>query len=190
MLDTIPTWCKPVSLDMWQTRLLEDAALRCSLPIHEDWSRQAKELVTPMDVEHQYSGRNAAERLIINMMADADPESDMTNWVTAIMKLVGFPILALGLNHENPPHLLEWQAVAVSDALLGQYAVDELHLFEGLARIPDLTRLYMLLARRDSIAWKITLTLNSALLPDSDSAMIASNDHARAGATFGNLHFL
>ena len=189
MADVFPVWCKPATLDMWQTRLLEVEALHCALPIHEDWAHEPKVVTTPMDVEHQYHGRNAAERLHINRMPDADPQADITNWVNGILKLTGFPILALGVNRDNPPQLLQWNTVPASDSLLEQLAVDELVLFEGLARIPDLMRMYMLLARRDTTAWKITLTLASALLPGADEELIAANDHARAGATFGYLQF-
>ena len=187
MTEIFPLWCKPAILDMWQTRLLDVEALHCALAIHEDWAHEPKVVTTPMDTEHQYHGRNAAEGLYINMMPDAGPQADITNWVNSIMKLTGFPILGLGLNRDNPPQLLQWNTVPASDSLIEQLAVDELVLFEGLARIPDLMRMYMLLARRDTTAWKITLTLASAVLPGADAEIVAANDHVRAGTSFGYL---
>jgi hypothetical protein len=188
MADVFPLWCKPVTLDTWRTRLLEVETLHCTLPIHEDWAQEPKVLTTPMDVEHQYQGRVNTERLILNMMPDADPHADITNWVNGIMRLTGFPIAAF-FNPDNPPQLLQWDTVAAADSLMEQLAVDELVLFEGLARIPDLMRMYILLARRDTTAWKITLTFGSAVLPGSDAEIVALNDHIRAGATFGYLQF-
>ena len=53
-----------------------------------------------------------------------------------------------------------------------------------------LTRIYILMARRGELAWKVTLCFESAVLPGMPEPMVAANDHVRAGASLGYLRFL
>lgn len=190
MASRIPAWCKPTSSAKWHTEPLEDTELQVSLNMHEDWSQTPIRLTTTLDIEHRYAGRTADEWLIINMMPKADPKADIKHWVDAFIKTLGFPIVGLSRHTDYTPVLLDWQIFNVPNSLVTRLGVDEVHLFEGVGRIPDLMRIYILLARRGTVAWKVTLTLASACLPGTNLPTITINDHVRAGATFGTLQFL
>jgi hypothetical protein len=92
------------------------------------------------------------------------------------------------------PRLMEWRYLGTCSSLSERLAVDGTHLYQGLAMLPgtssELARFYVLLARRGTSAWKISLSFMSACLPGMDEEMVISNDHVRAGATFGYLRLL
>ncbi len=110
------------------------------------------------------------------------------------MSITGFPVIALTQPGAPPPALLKWQYEGAFPALAKRLGADEAHLYSGLARLPgtppELARLYMLLARRDTQAWKVTLSFASACPPGMPEEFVISNDHVRAGATFGDLRLL
>lgn len=54
----------------------------------------------------------------------------------------------------------------------------------------EFEHVYIVMARRANFAWKVTLSFESACLPGVPESVVASNDHVRAGATFGSLRFL
>jgi len=184
----IPTWCEPSSPEMWKTRPLKDDAMRYSLAIPADWAEAPQVRTTKLETEHQYTGRTPGENLFINLMPNADPQADITNWANAIIRIMGFPVVAMV--GDPRPELLRWDAVPAPSTLAEQWNVDELHLFEGMAKMPGLIRIYMLLARRATTAWKITLTLDSACPPGTVPEIVERSDHVRAGATFGALRLL
>ena len=127
-------------------------------------------------------------------MQDANPDSDMMLWVGAIVGMTGFPIPQMTDSGSEPPELLEWDYQGTSEPLAKRLSVDELHLYSGLARLsnetPGLARFYILMARRGRSAWKVALSFASACVPGMPEEMVVSNDHVRAGATFGELKFL
>jgi hypothetical protein len=145
----------------------------------------------PMQVEHVYRGVYASEWLTVAFMEQADPAGNLRNWIEAVVSMTGFPILAMQQAIDPPPELLEWQYTGAYPTLSERLGVDETFLYHGAAKLPgkppELARIYALLARRGTLAWKVCLAFNSACPPGMPEEMIVSNDHVRAGATFGCL---
>lgn len=189
MGDALPIWCEMASLPAWKTVPLHDPTLQVQLHIHEDWNPTPQVNETPLDIEHRYAGRTPDEWLIINKMPAADPHADMTNWVNAFVQTTGFPIIGINTTPDTQPELLAWDTWATSDATRQHYDVDEIHLLEGVGQIPELVRMFFVLARRDTVAWKVALVLPSACLPGTDIETLIANDYVRAGAILGSLHF-
>lgn len=190
----IPLWLQPVQLEEWPTQMIENAALGYHLPIPPGWQINPMVNQTDLEIEHIFRGDAVSEGLLISCMNQADPRSNLCTWVEAFLSLTGFPILALKQSSDPPPELLEWQYQGNCPALTERLNCDETHLYQGLAQFPgkppELARLYILLARRNSVAWKVSLSLMSACLPGMPEEKVASNDHLRAGAIFGELCLL
>lgn len=187
----IPVWLKPVQLEDWPTQIIENTALGYHLPIPPGWQTTPIVNQTDLEIEHIFRGDMISEWLLISCMNQADPRSNLRNWVEVFLSLTGFPILAMKQASDSPPDLLEWQYQGSCPALTERLNCDETHLYQGLAQFPgkppEFARLYILLARRKTVAWKVSLSLMSACLPGMPEEKVASNDHIRAGAIFGNL---
>ena len=194
MTEQVPVWAEPITLEGWPTYVVDSTALRYALPIREGWNPIPEVEELPMQVEHVYRGVYASEWLTVAFMEKADPSSNLRNWIDAVVRMVGFPILAMHQASDPPPELIEWQYVGAYPALSERLGVDETFLYHGAAKLPgrppELARIYTLLARRGTMAWQVNLSFNSACPPGMPEEMIVSNDHVRAGATFGYLRFL
>ncbi|NJO40792.1 MAG: hypothetical protein HC769_02715 [Cyanobacteria bacterium CRU_2_1] len=191
--DCVPVWVKPVTLGDWETQIIESADLHYCLPIRAGWKTTPHITQTPLQIDHGFQGVHPAESLIVSFMDKADPAADLRNWVDAFIKLTGFPILPMFQPINSPPCLLEWRDQGSCPALSDRLNVDETYLYQGLAQFSsqpaECTRLYILLARRGNVAWKISLSILSACLPEVPEDVITTNDHVRAGAIFGYLSF-
>lgn len=192
---TIPVWVEPVDLPGWPTQPVESATLRYRIPLPAGWSVEPQVEETPVEVQHVFRGDYPAEWLIANFMKDANPKDKITNWVEAIMHMAGFPILPMKQAIGPSLQLLEWRYEGAGPLYAQRLAVDEAYFYSGLAMFQDqsrsaLARFYILLARRENSAWKIALSFMSACPPGMPEAMVISNDHVRAGATFGSVRFL
>lgn len=145
-------------------------------------------------VEHIFRGMYPSELLVVSFMDKANPASNIRNWVEAIVSMTGFPILSLQHSCEPQPELLEWQYQGSCSPLTQRLGVEETYLYQGLAKlpinVPELARFYILLARRNTLAWKVSLSFMSACTPGTPQEIIADNDHVRAAATFGGLCLL
>lgn len=189
----LPVWLEPADPESWPTRPVESPLLRYALRMRDTWSAAPAVGGTPMEIEHVYRGLSPAEWLIVSCMDRADAGSDMKQWVEIISVTTGFPVLAMQ-QLDPKPQLMEWGYGGSPAALAARLQVDEAHLYEGMAVIPGeynrMAHLYLVMARRGSFAWKVTLSFESACLPGMPEALVASNDHVRAGATFGSLRLL
>ena len=187
-----PAWLEPVTLAAWPTREVTSRELKYALPLPRRWNAVPQIVETPLDVTHIFTGDWAEERLQVSFMTAADPTHHLDNWVEAPLRLTGFPIPAASA--ADQPQLLEWSALSAPAALLEHLQIDEVHLYQGLGVSPidpsRLSRLYFLLARRGTLAWKVGLSFMTACPPGMPEPIIAANDHVRAGATFGLIHFL
>lgn len=183
-----PVWLEPIDLEEWPTQTVESATLHYTLPIRVGWSTVPQVNESPVQVEHVFQGVYPSEWLVVSFMDKADPAANLRNWAEAVVNLTGFPITSMS-QAAQPPKLLEWQYEGACAPLAERLGVDEVHLYRGLGmlpgRPPELARFYILLARRGTLAWKIGLSFMSACLPGTDEAVVAENDHVRAGATFG-----
>ncbi len=193
-MDDLLVCLQPIELEGWPTQTVTDPVLRYQMRMHKGWGTTPQASETPWVHEHLYRGPAPAELLDIQFMGKADPAASLRNWVEATMQLLGLPLESLVVPPGPPPRLLEWQYGGHSRALLERLAADEMHLYQGLAALPgearELARLYVLLIRRQTHAWKIGLSFSSACLPGMPETLVAANDHVRAGATFGYLNLL
>lgn len=190
----MPVWLEPAELESWPTRSAESPMLRYALRLRENWSAQPEVSATPSEFEHIYRGHSPAEWLIVSCMAEANPNSSMKTWVDFQMAVTGFPVLHMFSALEPHPELLVWNYEGTSTAFAEKLSAEEVHLYRGMAVLPGeynrLAHIYIVMARRANFAWKVTLSFESACLPGMPESMVASNDHVRAGATFGNLRLL
>jgi hypothetical protein len=190
--DEPPTWLRPVELDGWPTRIVASAMLRYELPVPKRWSESPDVESTSMNVSHVFRGPSPAEWLIVTAMEDSRaPHSDLANWIETALHMTGFPVVEMHAALEPPPQLLEWTANGRPQELSRLLDVDDARFYLGLAQlagtVPRIARLYALLARRGTFAWKIVLSFDSACLPGMPERLVETNDHVRAGATFGAL---
>lgn len=190
----MPVWVQPVELEEWPTQLVENAALHYSLPLCIDWNSTPQIQQTPMEIENIFAGELPGEWLRVSFMEKADPHSNLQNWADAFMRLTGFPVVWGSEAGERSPEILEWFYEGTCPPLTERLNCDETHLYQGVAKLPgktpELAHLYVLLARRNNFAWKVSLSFFSACLPGTPEEIVSANDHARAGASFGYLHFL
>lgn len=187
----MPEWLQPALLEAWPTQLIQTTDLHYALSLRQGWVLQPVQLPSVVDREHVFRGQFLSEWLTINFMDEANAQSDLREWVEAFLRLTGFPSWPIAQACPSPPFLLEWHDEGSCPPLAQRLSVDETYLYQGLAALPnhpsELARLYILLARRGTHAWKITLSLLSACPPGTPAEIIQSNDHVRAGATFGTL---
>lgn len=192
MMNQFPTWIRRVQREDWQTEVIYLPDLLCSIPICRSWSMEPDITTTPMEIEKFFSGRSFGEGLIIKFMETADSEGNICNWVDGLTAMAGFPIASLQKTLDDTSlQLLQWSYDGICPSLTAKLGVEETHLYQGLASIskpiPTLLRLYTLLARQGNLAWQVNLSLSSACLPGTPEEVVDSNDHCRAGATFGEL---
>ena len=189
-----PAWMQPVHLEGWPTQPVTSTALKYSLPICSRWSLSPAQQQTPMEQEHIYTGSLTGELLTVSYMPQVNPEHDLRNWVQAFIQLTGLPSIHLKQVSEPTPQLLEWRAQLVNDELRSHLAVDELHLYQGLAQSSNVPasyiRLYTLLLRRQTQAWKVHLSFASACPPNAPEELVERNDHVRAAASLGWFRLL
>ena len=187
-------WVQPKKLENWPTKIIDNGKLHCQLPVCEDWSTNPQVTINDSEIEHCFYGKSLAECLMIKFMEQANPNNNICNWVDYSIAITGFPILSIQQRLERPPSLLEWNYEGSYPYLTQKLAVDEVHLYQGLAKIfnpsTSMIRLYVLLARRDTFAWQIALSIYSACFPNTPKELVDSNDHFRAGSIFGNLKLL
>lgn len=186
----IPAWASPGADPRWPTRIVESRELGYRLPRPERYERGPLRARTPVDDEDQYLGPEPGEWLSIRCMPRADPGREIGDWVEAFLRLIGVPTL---VPDQVPARLVEWRPAASCPALAHRLGVDETRLYTGLARLdvaggpPCFARLYGVLARRGTWAWKVDLALASACLPGAPAPLVAANDHVRAAASLGAL---
>jgi len=123
-------------------------------------------------------------------MEEATATSDMTNWVEALIAMSGFPVL---LGQDPLPELRSWNYLGKLPGLAKKLEADEAHAYTGLANYSEnsrtvLGRLYIVMARRKSFAWKIALSFETACFEGMPEEKVYANDHVRAGAILSSLH--
>ena len=184
---TGPLWTVPASPDGWSTFVFESPGLRYRIPVPQRWSAEPAVSATPREIWHVFRGTNPATLLGVRFMDKADAHGDMRNWVGATLSFTGFPIMEL--SGDGQPTLMDWRYEGRFDAVAQRLSLDDAHCWSGLARVggdgTSLRRLYVAGYRRSNFAWLISLALETAVLPGMPEEALYSNDHVRAGATFG-----
>jgi hypothetical protein len=185
----IPRWLETCDPPGWPTVPLKSATLRYSLRVPERWGSTPQVRGTAREIEHIYNGMHKPEWLIVSFMENATATSDVTNWVEAFIAMTGFPVL---LEQDPLPSLRSWIYLGKLPGLAKKLEADEAHAYTGLANYSEdsrtvLGRLYIVMARRKSFAWKIALSFGTACFEGVPEEKVYVNDHMRAGAILGSL---
>lgn len=173
-----PAWLAETSAGGWPTRPYRSDRVRCELAVPEGWMTRPALTELPTHAEELFP-----EGLLLQFMGGADPQADLRGWAAAPIALAGAPAAAVAVGASE---LLAWDEVEAAD-VAGRLEVDELRLFEGLARGADLRRIYTVLARRGTEAWHVGLALESACPPGAPEEAVAAHDHVRAAAMLSRL---
>lgn len=191
---SLPIWLQPRGLDTWPTQTVTNSQLRYRVPIPAAWPQTPEIKPTAFETEHFFGGRLPGEGLIIKALPEAKPDHPLQSWVEAIVQITGFPLLSIQQGLTSPPALLQWQAQGPCLDLQQHFQVEETFLYQGLAQLSEgetgLIRLYVLLAKRQTWAWQVGLSIASACLPGTPEERVEVNDHWRAGAILGHLSLL
>jgi hypothetical protein len=191
MTPEIPAWLKASDLEQWTVQPIAIAPLQCECAYPQHWQTPPEICETPFELEYRFAGGDELELLTLSLMPKADPTAPLRNWVEAFIQLSGFPLFALKQAHPTI-QLTEWRYEGNCPQLAQRLQVDDLHLYQGFALLPGIPKyahLYVLLARRDTLAWKVGLSLLSACFPGMPEATITQNDHFRAGTIFASIRF-
>jgi hypothetical protein len=185
----LPRWLEKTDLKGWPTAPLKSVTLRYALRIPAHWISEPEVRGTSREVEHVYHGKRVPEWLIITFMDKANSTSDMKNWVEGYLHLSGFPVL---LKLDPLPKLSRWTYFGKLSGLATKLKADEAHAYTGLAEYVDgrhsiFGRMYLVMARRKSFAWKVALSLETACFAGMPEETVYSQDHVRAGVIFGDL---
>lgn len=171
----------------------ELAAPGCHVPVPEAWE-QAASTSNQLEQTSVFRGPTECDWLVVSLMAKADPERAMNNWVDPLVGAIGLPS-AQPKGWMGALSLLGWERIdgdATAD-LSARLECDDVLAYTGAVKsvaegsAAQLCRIYVVCARRGSQAWKLSLGLASACPPGVPEDMIASNDHVRAAAVFGGL---
>jgi TIR domain len=185
----LPRWLEKHDPAGWPTVPLKSATLRYSLRIPKRWKSEPAVRGTSLELEHVYSGTRDTEWLNVSFMDNANDAADMTNWVEALIAMTGFPVL---LKLDPLPQLVRWTYLGKLSGLAEMLRVDEAHAYTGLAKYAEqshevLGRIYVVMARRKTFAWKLALSIETACFDGMPEEKVYSQDHVRAGAVFGTL---
>lgn len=63
--------------------------------IPSSWSSQPTVNETPVEVEHMFRGPALTDWLVISFMEQANPGSNIRDWVEAMVAMPGFRVLAI-----------------------------------------------------------------------------------------------
>ena len=116
----------------------------------------------------------------------------MDQWVDFTMALCGMPIAPIHEDEDRGPERRTWTPLGRMPALETRLGADEAYAYMGVSTYQRdfvmMGRMYVLIVRRASFAWKIVLSFMTAVLEEvMPQSMLDSNDHVRAGAVLGTL---
>ncbi|GKZ64928.1 hypothetical protein AnigIFM50267_007084 [Aspergillus niger] len=188
----LPVWLRDCTLQQWPTKPIKSAALRYALKLPERWDNSLTVRGTSYAIEHIYHGTPGidAERLMIEFLENMNEHGDITKAVTVYMALTGMPVL---YDLVAQPKLLPgtWQYMGQLPSLITRLNADDACAYMGLASFQAsfnlLGRIYVVVVRKGTFRWKITLSFQTACLPSMPEDIVNSNDHVRAGAILGSL---
>ncbi|MEM7533648.1 MAG: hypothetical protein AAF639_15800 [Chloroflexota bacterium] len=205
MSNTIPSWVQPHTHPQWPTTIISSQDLAIELPIPSHWQSMTAVSETNLGMsmgalkpiiqkEQTYAGATISDWVSIRLIENAPPAQSLESWVNSFLQLIGFPTVIPNIVGEATGKLLSWEEYGQCPTLAQQWRVDNVSLYQGLARLStpqstELAHLYIALARRKRRSWNISLSASSACLPTMPEELIAANDHVRAGATLGHVQF-
>ena len=185
-----PVWMLPADPEGWPSVAYDSPALRYQIRVPQRWSAEPAVTARGHELQHVFAGGSPATLLSVRFMDNAVPGHNMRLWVETTQLLTGFPVMEL-TGSGPPPALLDWRYEGEFIVVADRLGLDEVHCWSGVARLqdasPPLRRLYVAACRKDTFAWLITLVLETAVLPGMPEKFVETNDHVRAGATFGHV---
>jgi len=156
--------------------------------VFEDWLTVPIIESSPMQEEHIYRGSFTTQWLILTHMRNAVPGHNMDNWVQFSLALFGFPAMQMAAQVSPKPDLITWRYEGSIEPYRAKLRLDEMHAYIGSAKINhDSARLYLVMMRRDHLAWKLFLSIDSNWGTGMDELIVMREDHTRAGEVFGGL---
>jgi hypothetical protein len=191
-LQTGPPWMVPADPEGWPTVIFESPALRYQIRVPQRWSADPTVTATSSELKHVFAGTAPGSQLSVRFMDRAIPGHDMRRWVDTATMMTGFPVVG-ATDDGKQPELLEWQYEGEYGPVAAKRGLDEIHCWSGLARIENATiplrRIYIAAFRRQTFAWLVSMLFETAVQPGMPEHLVETNDHARAGATFGHIQF-
>jgi hypothetical protein len=155
-----------------------------SLQLFPDWSCETRD-------RHLFRGSSIADWLVIDFASTAAADQDMHHWdVIFPMSPCGFPSAQVASALIPRPALVVSGSDPISEEYRLRLRADEVRGFVGFADYGSAGgRIYLLLARRQNLAWKVFLSI--ARESDLDKELAAlRDDHRRAALIFGSLTLL
>jgi len=181
----VPLWLESDAPGVSSGQSFASPELGCAFVLPAYWNVSASPSRAGPVMIGVFRGENAEDWFVASFMTSAVPGHDMTNWVRPVLALTGFPELAL----QPLPTLLGWEACEVGAAYASRLGLDEVHTFVGLAKFPSsLSRLYLLLARKGHLAWKLFLSVRTSAGAGHELVCMRDDDR-RAAIVFGSLDF-
>ena len=188
----LPVWLQPNQSDAFPVWTVNNRALHCRVGLPKLWDTEPLIEDSPSEKRQFFYGTNAFEGLGLSLMDQADPKSDIGNWVDAILAITGFPMPFLCRQDSSVPKLLNWEVIEDSNSLSGTFEVDEMRLFQGLAFSDETSAfycLYIILARKAHRAWKIELSLSALEDYKGSAYSLREPDMLKAARVLGNMSF-
>ena len=187
----LPRWLAPrLPIDGWQTNQQTVDAVGVGVAVPDHWAPQPD---TSMPGTVVWHGVFPGEGLAIARRDGVDPDDDLATWIHADVALTGGCHPAL-LPDGATAEPRSWFADDDDPTVDEHLDVDESRGATGLVAIvgqrTEMVRGYVVVVRRDTTAWKVTLQVSSACLVGTDDDLVDSNDHVRARAVLGDLAFI
>jgi tetratricopeptide (TPR) repeat protein len=183
-----PVWLKEANAEKWAVELFHTSLLRYTIAVPKRWNASPFLSNTQLEVKHLFKGPWPSEFLSVSFMENATG-GNMTGWVDGTVALSGLPVLEIST--ATNPKLSEWLYEGVFEVVAKKYEADEAHCYSGIIELNDAdrhrARVYILLLRKGNFAWKFILSFETALFSGMPASVLFSNDHIRAGCTFGKL---
>ncbi len=189
----LPLWLKPADPPGWPTIPIRSATLRYSMRLPQRWVSRPLVNGTELEVWHVYWGSTSqdAEWLYISFMENASEGDQLHKWVDFSMLLCDSPITQIHDDEARAPKRRTWDFLGRLPSLEAKMKADEAYGWMGTSTYQRdfvmLGRMYVILVRRKTFAWKIVLSFMTAVLEGMPEQFIKSNDHVRAGAVLGDL---
>jgi hypothetical protein len=177
--DTTRLWMQRLDEGSVPVEFVRPASCRCTLSVYAGWS--------PSEQPGVFRGPRMADWLVVESAAGMRRE-DPQRWDHAFpFSPCGFPSPQVAAALHPRPRLVISTAEPVSEACRMRLGVDEACAYSGLADYrADGGRVYILLLRRDTSAWKLFLSLSTTAGAGEEVACLR-HDHRRAAVVFGSL---
>ena len=167
----LPLWLVDTSIDGMSTKEIKSGSGRYSFRIPESWHSNYALRGTHMETEHIYYGTSDAEWVMISFADKVDPASDMTFATKGYKALCGgLPFISpldkgRALKHVEGSN----EPLRSVPSLVAKLNASEAWAMRGVCEVassgpqdsPILARYYVLHVRKETFAWRITLSIDT-----------------------------